>query len=344
MGKKIYRFNSRFYFIIITVIIVALGVIFKEKIIDLREQLKNNRLLFSCEGLNVNNSSKERYIIFTDKAGYAVYTGRFVLKMSGNIYFNKTKNFKELLQTKNYSEIANFYNYGAVEKIKEYYVCEKVDKTIEYEAVPIPTIKVAGKDYVDSKKLSEIFENLYYKIKISNIKNSKIITVDTYNAANNENGFGKFVENLSSKGYRVTSSNFGETSDGNKIYNNGVSEDDALKFIMNSQQKYIKIVTEPPIASSADIVFLAGNDVAGDLKIVINGNKKKVDDIIKSLEKSGYTNIVKESEELPKDSFIKCNSEDYYTAYKISKLLKIKDIFEEESISNRIEIYIKGDK
>jgi len=289
--------------------------------------------------IDISKIKSERYFIFTQDAGYAVYTGRFVLKLKGNFSFNKEKNFEKLMQQHSYTEIVNFFNFSVPEKISEYYFSDKVPEYIDKESIEIPTIYSQGVKYVDSTKLNMLFVALFYKILPTKTEQKKITTVDIINATSNENYIKNFKDKFLTKNYSCSYSNYGEIKNKSYVYNNGTTIEKMREFVMAIDEKYIKTAEEPPFATESEIIFIAGEEDEPEVKIAVYGDKKNIKKMEKRLKELKYSKIEKRVEKAVK-TVIKYNKEDYFTAYKLSELTGIKAMEEENTLENMIEIYL----
>ncbi len=343
MGKKVYRFNARFYVIITLICLAILYFNFKNEVNSYFA--KSIEILKSVESkkTDISKINSDRYFIFTEDAGYAVYTGRFVLKLKGNFYFNKDKNFETLLKEHSYTEILNFFNFSVPEKIGEYYFPERVPSDIEREAIAIPTSYSEGVKYVDSAKLNMVFVTLFYGVSEKAVKEEKseMTTVDIINATSNEEYIKNFQEKFSAKEFSCSYSNYGESKSGSYIYNNGTAEGKMEEFIMAIDERYIKTSEEIPVNFQSEIIYIAGDSDGAEFTIAVIGEKKKVKKFEKKLKELKYENIKKSIEKAEKTVII-YNKEDYFTAYKLSELTGIKEMEEDNTLENEIKIYLDG--
>lgn len=341
MGKKVYRFNSRFYVIISFVLLIVIYFSFRDKVNNYIERSLEIMKSVESKKIDISKIKSERYFIFTEDAGYAVYTGRFVLKLKGNFSFNKDKNFEKLMQEHSYTEIVNFFNFSVPEKISEYYFPDRFPADLDKEAIELPTIYSQGVKYVDSTKLNMLFVALFYKMEPQEQKQLKLTTVDVINATSDENYIKNFQEKFLTKNYSYSYSNYGEAKSGSYIYNNGTTEEKMREFVMSIDDRYIKTAEESPLAAESEIIFIAGDRDEDGVKIVAYGDKKNIKKVEKRLKELKYGNIEKHIEKVEKTE-IKYNKEDYFTAYKLSELIGVREMEEESTLENVIEIYLSG--
>lgn len=339
MGKKVYRFNSRFYVIISSLCLIVLYFSFKDKVNNYVERSFEVMKSVESKKIDISKIKSERYFIFTEDAGYAVYTGRFVLKLKGNFSFNKDKNFEKLMHEHSYTEIVNFFNFSVPEKISEYYFPDRFPVDIDRESIEIPTIYSQGVRYIDSTKLNMLFITLFYKIEQIKHEQTKITTVDVINATSDENYIKNFQEKFLTKNYSCSYSNYGEAKNGNYIYNNGTTAEKIREFVMAIDERYIKTAEEPPFAAESEIIFVAGESEEPGVKIAVYGDKKNIKKIEKRLKELKYSNIEKSIKNVEK-TVIKYNKEDYFTAYKLSELTGVREMEEDSTLENMIEIYL----
>ena len=339
MSNKSYKVKNRFYVILFLVAALVLGVIFKEDItkavVKIGELGKEKKI----ENFNSDSTQNERYFVFTSDSGYAVYSDKMIVKFYKGVKFNKDKDFYLMLKSKNYREIINFYNFNVPEKIVTYYLAENVTDDFDSSSINVPAIDVGGTKYMDSRMLSEIFIYRFYEIDYKKGNEGNGISADILNATEKERYNGETVRKLRKAGYRCIEANYGESLNGSIIIGNKATSDELKKFVLTVNERYIKTESENPFATSSDIVFIAGSDKNSSYEIKISGKKKN--EGYRILDALGYSKLIKTDDSRDNNkNYIRCNAKDYYTAYKISKILKIDTISLEEIDENKIEIVL----
>jgi hypothetical protein len=111
---------------------------------------------------------------------------------------------------------------------------------------------------------------------------------------------------------------------------------------MSLDSKYIKIKDKSKLPTPANAVVIIGRETEGILSINIYKNGEIDKENYNKLNKNYYINLkTTVTKEKIEDTYIEYKAEDYYTAYKISKLLGIDKLVENKEISNKINIYVK---
>jgi hypothetical protein len=339
VSKKSYKLKKRFYVIMIIALVAVIGFIFQEKIKNgitfIAEIGKEKRV----ELFNPEEVKESAYFLFTKDNSYAVYADKMSIRFSKNIRFNKEKKLEEMLNAENYREIINYYNFNVPEKISTYYLAEKVTEDFDSASIKSPTIDVNGEKYIDSKILSDIFIYRYYRINYKESESDYKIYADIINATEKDRYNQETVKKLKKLGYSCREVNYGEVLNHSIVVNNKATIEEVKNFILTVNEKYIKIDNEPSFATTADIVFTAGSEKDSGYIFEIYGKKR--DELLRTLTALEYFEIKKgDKSKDDKESLIRCNEKDYYTAYKISKIAKIEKIEIDEIEENRIEIII----
>jgi len=109
-------------------------------------------------------------------------------------------------------------------------------------------------------------------------------------------------------------------------------------LVMALDQKYIKIKKESPISTIADAVIILGREWGYLTRFFVQSNKKLDYEYYNKLKKE-YRNVKRiRVSEIIKEDHIEYNPEDYFIAYKLSKLIGIEKMLENEKLKDRINI------
>lgn len=324
MIKKSYRIKPRF-FIILTVLGLCLMSYFLISKIDYKKS----------EVKTPQNMKK--YALIDNGKVYFIYED-LVFKIPEELYFTKKKSLKEILIKKKYKELVNMANYIFPEKL-EGYKMGSYKKLNDFDLINLPVIKTKDKIYLKSSALNEIFVIDYYKIN----EERKNVIIDILNA-NGVNGYAsKIGENIKKNLlYEYNAANYEKISGYSYIVENRLSKKQLRKIAQLLDEKYIKIKNDTLVPTISDAVIVLGNEKVNDFFITIISNEEK--DAVKDiLSKEGYKKIgLKKPDIEIAETEIRYNEEDYYIAYKISKILKWNNLIQDNSLNNNIEIRIQG--
>lgn len=325
MSKKNGRLKA---VILVLIIIVALGA-----------------FLF----LNINDGNKEldknsRYLIIGKGNLIAVYEDKLAVKIPYEVSVSKDETFEDLVKTKNKEEIMATVNKILPEKVDNYKVIKFGDIKLNVKnAKNIPETTIGDKRYVLTSSLYSMFEEMYNDPNKANEVNENII-VDILNA-NGRGGYArktgeKLKKNLSMKYNAANYETFLEES---YVILNDISKEKTQEILMQFNEKYFKVKDVPTIPTLANVVVILGKEenVKFDVEIIGKGNV--ADEFSKELKKQGYKNIKNSvTESKVETPVIEYNPEDYYIAYKIAKILDIKDMIEKENLKNKINIFVNN--
>lgn len=297
-------------------------------------------LNYNLERKNKNLQQWDRYAIIGKKNIILVYEDKLSVKIPYEIQLDKETTIKNLEDSKNYKLLLDSLNEFLPEKVNNY-------KVIKYNEVPtntknsrnIPDIEIEDKRYILTSGMKELFLDLYG----GELKTQRNLVVDILNA----NGIGGYArrtgENLKKNlSMNYTAANFEKNTEYSYIKINEINKEDVTNILENVNEKYFKIKEDSDIPTLASVVLILGKENSINFKIEVEGGSPETEKVLKELKESGYKNVVlkKGSKKLEK-SIIEYNKEDYYTALKIAKKLNITDMIENNSLNNKIDIFIK---
>lgn len=298
------------------------------------------KLLFSRKTEIVWN----KYLVIGKQNVFVVYDEKLSLLMPEDIYISKDKTIKEYLENKSYSELYQKINSIFPEELEGYVVAAKkgqYELKAEY-SVKIPTVKKEDKEYILTSALNEVFLKLYYGEEIKNqvIEN---VLVDILNA----NGRGGYAGKLGNKlteefSYKYNAANYEELTDYSYVIVNNISDNQLKELIMSIDEKYIRIKDKGTLPTLANVVLILGREENNLLNTYVYKKDSFDNENYQMLKDNGYKNVrrLKTEKEIDK-SFIEYKKEDYFIAYKMSKLLNIENMLENDELDDRINIYIK---
>ena len=312
---------------ILVVIVVLIGFLFANSL------RKNPEL--------DKNSS---YLIIGKENLIAVYQDRLAVKIPLEINIDKEQTFGELVEKKNEEEVLNVVNKILPIPLNNFMRVKygKVNLNVK-NSKNIPETIIDNKRYIVTSSMYSMFDTLYNNSKNKNELNENII-VDVLNA-NDINGYArKTGEKLKSKlGVKYNAANYENNLEESYIILNDISTDKAQEIVMQLNEKYIKIQQIPTVPTLANIVIVLGKERNINFNIEIVGEDashiKNIDD---TLRKEGYKNIKTENEKAKVEkSIIEYSPEDYFIAYKISKILNIEDLIEKSELKNKVKIIVE---
>jgi hypothetical protein len=298
------------------------------------------KLLFSRKTEIVWN----KYLVIGKQNVFVVYDEKLSLLMPEDIYISKDKTIKEYLENKSYSELYQKINSIFPEELEGYVVAAKkgqYELKAEY-SVKIPTVQKEDKEYILTSALNEVFLKLYYGEEIKNqvIEN---VLVDILNA----NGRGGYAGKLGNKlteefSYKYNAANYEELTDYSYVIVNNISDNQLKELIMSIDEKYIRIKDKGTLPTLANVVLILGREENNLLNTYVYKKDSFDNENYQMLKDNGYKNVrrLKTEKEIDK-SFIEYKKEDYFIAYKMSKLLNIENMLENDELDDRINIYIK---
>jgi hypothetical protein len=283
----------------------------------------------------VENTKKEynNSLLIGKNKIYIYYNKRVVLALDKDVNLTKEKTVQNIIEHKNYSELLNLVNYLLPEKLLKY---ELVENFYNENIRVLSTIDIASKKYVDTYALSEILTKKHYKLDIN--KNQNII-IDILNANGIGGSAGTTGKKIQKKfAYKYTAANYETRTKYSYIINKTLSQEELENLVMALDQKYVKIKKESPISTIADAVIIIGREWGYLTRIFVQTNKK--------LDSEYYTKLKKEYKNVKRirvrkkieENYIEYNPEDYFIAYKVSKLIGIDKMKENPKLKDRINI------
>ncbi|STO30877.1 Uncharacterised protein [Fusobacterium necrogenes] len=317
----------RAIFTVIFIIIVLGGFLF------LNSMRKNPEL--------DKNSS---YLIIGKENLIAVYQDKLALRIPYEINIDKEKTFGELVNRKNEEEVLKIVNKVLPVPLSNYVRVKfgKVNLNVK-NAKNIPETTVDNKRYIVTSSLHSLYETLYNEQGNKNELNENII-VDVLNA-NGINGYARRTgENLKNKlGMKYNAANYEKNLEESYIILNDISIEKAEDIVMQLNEKYFKIQQVPTIPTLANIVVVLGQEKNIDFVVEVLGDDiSNVQNVGNELKREGYKKVEIEKEKTKADnSIIEYVAEDYFIAYKISKILNIDNLIENNNLKNKIRVIIK---
>lgn len=282
----------------------------------------------------------KKYLVIGKENIFVVYDDKVSLKIPQDTYVGQEKMVLDYLNKKEYSELFQVIKSIFPEELEGYIVPKRnVDVATDY-SVNIPTISNNNKNYILTSELNKVFINLYYGTLNEKADN---ILIDILNASGKAGLSKKIGEKLQKDfGFRYNPATYEEKSEYSYIINNNLSKKQVEDLIMSLDSKYIKIKDKSKLPTPANAVVILGRETEGILSINIYKNGEIDKENYNKLNKNYYINLkTTVTKEKIEDTYIEYKAEDYYTAYKISKLLGIDKLVENKEISNKINIYVK---
>lgn len=282
----------------------------------------------------------KKYLVIGKENIFVVYDDKVSLKIPQDTYVGQEKMVLYYLNKKEYSELFQVIKSIFPEELEGYIVPKRnVDVATDY-SVNIPTISNNNKNYILTSELNKVFINLYYGTINEKADN---ILIDILNASGKAGLSKKIGEKLQKDfGFRYNPATYEENSEYSYIINNNLSKKQVEDLIMSLDSKYIKIKDKSKLPTPANAVVILGRETEGILSINIYKNGEIDKENYNKLNKNYYINLkTTVTKEKIEDTYIEYKAEDYYTAYKISKLLGIDKLVENKEISNKINIYVK---
>lgn len=310
------------------IIIIALGVFLFANSIRKNPELDKN----------------SSYLIIGKENLIAVYQDKLAVKIPFEINIDKEKTFRELVDEKNEEEILSTINKILPVPLTNYMRVKYGQVNLNVKnSKNIPETIIDNKRYIVTSSMYSMFDSLYSNSKNKNEINENII-VDVLNA-NNINGYArKTGERIKERlGMKYNAANYENSMEESYIILNDISTDKAQDIVMQLNEKYLKIQQIPTVPTLANIVVVLGKEDNIDFSIEVMGeNANSVKNVADELKSEGYKNIKSETEKSKADdSVIEYSPEDYFIAYKISKLLKIDNLIEKSELKNKINVIVK---
>lgn len=283
----------------------------------------------------------QRYLVIGKENVFVVYDEKISLKIPQDIYVGNDKKVEDYLKEKNYSELFQVIKSIFPEELEGYVVPKRnLDVATEY-SVNIPVIKNGDKNYILTSELNKVFIKLYYG-EVSDEGAGKIL-IDVLNAAGKAGYSRKTGEKIQKElGYNYNPATYEEESVYSYIVNNSLDPKQLQNLVMATNAKYIRIKEKSKLPTPANAVVILGKETEGVLKIDILKSDEADKEKTAILQKEGYINLKSiTTKEKIESSYIEYKAEDYYIAYKISKLLGIDSLVESKDLNDKIKVYIK---
>lgn len=284
------------------------------------------------------------YLIIGKENLIAVYQDKLAVKIPFDINIDKEKTFRELVEDKNEEEVLGTVNKILPIPLTNYMRVKYGQVNLNVKnSKNIPETIIDNKRYIVTSSMYSMFENLYSNSKNKNEVNENII-VDVLNA-NDINGYArKTGERIKDKlGMKYNAANYENNLEESYIILNDISVDKAQDIVMQLNEKYMKIQQIPTVPTLANVVVVLGKEKNIDFTIeVVGENSGNVQSVVQELKNAGYKKVESETRKSSaENSVIEYSSEDYFIAYKISKLLNIDNLIEKSELKNRVNVIVK---
>ena len=290
-------------------------------------------------------------IFKSDNNFYVYYNGKFIEIPKGTYIANdkKIENYY-IKKIVNKSELLNDLNKYFPDKI-EYVTKGEKPK----ESIKLPVITSDGKTYIDSVKLEKLLvelptrvaqndkENIVAEEKPVSLEGKKIEILN----ANGIDGFASSLGDALKAKFKIVynAENYTQEENYSYIINNKLEENAVNELLSSLSLKYIKRMKPGQIKPDADLVIITGKDTETGFKTEIM-SAAETSAITEKLK--AYTPVFTKADkykdiDLKKLSGIQINynPEDYYTAYKLGKLLNTTNLVEDPSLKDSIIILTK---
>ena len=317
----------RAIFLVLVVIVALIGFLFANSF------RKNPEL--------DKNSS---YLIIGKENLIAVYQDKLAVRIPFEINLEKDITVGELVSNKSEEEVLATINKVLPVQLSNYMRVKygKVNLNVK-NSKNIPETVIDNKRYIVTSSLDSMFNSLYKSQENKNEVNENII-VDVLNA-NGRNGYARRTgENLKNKlGMKYNAANYESNLEESYIILNDISTEKAESIVMQLSEKYFKIQQVPTIPTLANVVVVLGKEENIDFTInVLGSNKSNVQNIVDELKRKNYKNINDEvGKNQAEKSVIEYSPEDYFIAYKLSKLLNIENLIEKSELKNKLNIIVE---
>lgn len=285
-----------------------------------------------------------KYLVIGKKNIFINYDDRLALRIPEDVYIGSDKNVADYIKRGQYSELYQRINSVFPEEIEGYVVANKRGQySIDPEyAVNIPLINKDGKNYVLTSELNEVFLKLYYdeEIRSQVVEN---VLVDILNGNGRSGYAGKLGNKIKEEfSYEYNAANYQELTDYSYVIANNIGDNQLKELIMSLDEKYIRIKEKGNLPTLANVVLILGKEKNNVLDTYVYKFDSFDKENYNLLKDNGYNNVrrLKSDKEIDK-SFIEYTKEDYFIAYKMSKLLNIDNLLENNELKERINVYIK---
>lgn len=292
---------------------------------------------------NPKLDKNSNYLIIGKKNLIAVYQDRLAVVIDYDINLDRDNTFGDLVGQKNGEEVLTVINKILPEKISEYVVLKTGQlKLAVKNSKAIPEITVENKRYILTSSLYSMFNTLYKNRDNDKNELNENITVDILNA-NGRNGYARQTgEKIKNKlGMKYNAANYEKDLEESYIVLQDISYKKAQDVVMQLDEKYLKIKQQTEVPTLSNIVIVLGKEKKLPFQIDVVGQVNSVSSIISDLKKNGYKKVnALKSDKKVESNMIEYNPEDYFIAYKISQILGIRNMLENNDLKNRIKIIL----
>ena len=308
-------------------------------------------MIFGCIEYESKDVADRNRVFKSDNNFYVYYNGKFIEIPKGTYIANdkKIENYY-IKKIVNKSELLNDLNKYFPDKI-EYVTKGEKPK----ESIKLPVITSDGKTYIDSVKLEKLLvelptrvakddkENIVAEDKPVSLEGKKIEILN----ANGMDGFASSLGDALKAKFKIVynAENYTQEENYSYIINNKLEENAVNELLSSLSLKYIKRMKPGQIKPDADLVIITGKDTETGFKTEIM-SAAETSAITEKLK--AYTPVFTKADkykdiDLKKLSGIQINynPEDYYTAYKLGKLLNTTNLVEDTSLKDSIIILTK---
>ena len=308
-------------------------------------------MIFGCIEYESKDVADKNRIFKSDNNFYVYYNGKFIEIPKGTYIANdkKIENYY-IKKIVNKSELLNDLNKYFPDKI-EYVTKGEKPK----ESIKLPVITSDGKTYIDSVKLEKLLvelptrvaqndkENIVAEEKPVSLEGKKIEILN----ANGIDGFASSLGDALMAKFKIVynAENYTQEENYSYIINNKLDDNAANELLSSLSIKYIKKMKPGQIKPDADLVIITGKDTETGFKteIMSAAENSAITEKLKA-----YTPVFTKADKY-KDIDLKkltgiqinYNPEDYYTAYKLGKLLNTTYLVEDASLKDSIIILTK---
>lgn len=308
-------------------------------------------MLIGCIEYDSKDVTDKNRVFKSENNFYVYYNGKFIEIPKGTYIANdkKIENYY-IKKIVNKSELLNDLNKYFPDKI-EYVTKGEKPK----ESIKLPVITSEGKTYIDSVKLEKLLvefptkvvdkdkETIVPEVKEVSLDGKKIEILN----ANGVDGFASSLGEALKIKFKIVynAENYTKEENYSYIINNKLDENSVNEILASLGIKYIKKLKPGEIKPDADLVIITGKDTDTGFKIELISNNEKTS-VLEKLK--AYTPVFTKNTKY-KDIELKnltevqinYNPEDYYTAYKLGKLLNTTNLVEDVSLKDNIIILTK---
>lgn len=308
-------------------------------------------MLIGCIEYDSKDVTDKNRVFKSENNFYVYYNGKFIEIPKGTYIANdkKIENYY-IKKIVNKSELLNDLNKYFPDKI-EYVTKGEKPK----ESIKLPVITSEGKTYIDSVKLEKLLVEFPTKIadkdKETIVSEAKEVSLEGKKIeilnANGVDGFASSLGEALKIKFKIVynAENYTKEENYSYIINNKLDENSVNEILASLSIKYIKKLKPGEIKPDADLVIITGKDTETGFKVELISNNEKTA-VLEKLK--AYTPVFTKNAKY-KDIELKnltgiqinYNPEDYYTAYKLGKLLNAVNLVEDTSLKDNIIILTK---